>query len=88
MQVNSSGADILSAISKFMKRMNFVIAYLRPSQNVKLGIFTDSRAVNGKEIYKKAYTCKVVVQSPYQAIAYLTFSSPPHLKLAIFYDTL
>ena len=36
-----------------MKRINFVIACLRPSQNVKLGIFTDSRAVNGKEIYKK-----------------------------------
>ena len=89
MQLNSSGAEFLSAISKFMKRMNFVIGCLRPSQNEKLGIFTDSRAVNGKEIYKKAWwTCKVVVQSPYQAIAYLTFSSPPHLKLPIIYDTL
>ena len=54
----------------------------------KLGIFTDSRAVEGKEMYKKAWcTCKVVVL-PYQAIAYLTFSSPPHLKLPIIYDTL
>ena len=37
--------------------MNFVIACLRPSQNVKLGIFTGSqgsRAVDGKEMYKKA----------------------------------
>ena len=33
--------------------MNFVIACLHPSQNVKLGIFTDSRAVDGKEMYKK-----------------------------------
>ena len=39
-QANSSGAEFLSTISKFMKRMNFVIACLRPSQNVKLGIFT------------------------------------------------
>ena len=62
MQANSSGAEFLSTISKFMKRMNFVIACLRPSQNMKLGIFTGSRAVDGKEMYKKAwYTCKVVV---------------------------
>ena len=27
---------------------------LGPSQNVKLGIFTGSRAVDGKEMYKKA----------------------------------
>ena len=37
MQANSFGAEFLSTISKFMKRMNFVIACLRPSQNVKLG---------------------------------------------------
>ena len=86
--VDSSGAEFLLTISKFMKRMNFVIACLRPSQNVKLGIFTGSRAVDGKEMYKKAWcTCKVVVL-PCQAIAYLTFSSPPHLKLPIIYDTL
>ena len=53
MQANSSGAEFLSTISKFMKRMNFVIACLRPSQNVKLGIFTGSRTVDGKEMYKK-----------------------------------
>ena len=88
MQANSSGAEFLSTISKFMKRMNFVIACLRPSQNVKLGIFTGSRAVDGKEMYKKVWcTCKVFVL-PCQAIAYLTFSSPPHLKLPIIYDTL
>ena len=68
--------------------MNFVIACLRPSQNVKLGIFTGSRAVDGKEMYKKAWrTCKVVVL-PCEAIAKLTFSSPPHLKVPIIYDTL
>ena len=44
---------VSSNISKFMKRMNFVIACLRPSQNIKLGIFTGSRAVDGKEMYKK-----------------------------------
>ena len=49
MQANSSGAEFLSTISKFMKRMNFVIACLRPSKNVKLGIFTGSRAVDGKD---------------------------------------
>ena len=36
-----------------MKLMNFVIACLRPSQNMKLGIFTGSCAVDGKEMYKK-----------------------------------
>ena len=34
MQAKSSGAEFLSTISKFMKRMNFVIACLRPSQNM------------------------------------------------------
>ena len=88
MQANSSGAEFLSTISKFMKRINFVTACLRPSQNVKLGIFTGSRAVDGKEMYKKAWcTCKVVVL-PCEAIANLTFSSPPHLKLPIIYDIL
>ena len=45
MRANSSGAEFVSTISKFMKRMNFVIACLRPSQNMKLHIFTGSRAV-------------------------------------------
>ena len=49
-QTNSSGAEVLSTISKFMKRMNFVIARLRRSQNMELGIFTGSRAVDGKEM--------------------------------------
>ena len=53
MQANSAGAEFLSTISKFMERMNFVIACLRPSQNVKLGIFMGSRAVDGKEMSKK-----------------------------------
>ena len=53
MQANFSGAEFLATISKFMKRMNFVIACLRSSQNVKLGIFTGSRTVDGKEMYKK-----------------------------------
>ena len=35
MHVNSSGAEFWSTISKFMKKMNFVIACLRPSQNMK-----------------------------------------------------
>ena len=71
-----------------MKRMNFVIACLRPSQDVKLSIFKGSCAVDGKEMYKKAWcTCKVVVL-PCQAIAYFAFSSPPHLKLPIINDTL
>ena len=79
---------ISTTVSKFIKKMNFVIACLRPSQNVKLGIFTGSRAVDGKEMYKNAWcTCKVVVL-PCQAIAYLTFLSPPHLKLPIIYHAL
>ena len=55
MQANSSGAEFLSTISKFMKRMNFAIACLviRPQKNMKLGFCTDSRAVDGREMYKK-----------------------------------
>ena len=37
-----------------MKRINFVIACLRPSQNVKLGIFTGIRAVDGKRNVQKS----------------------------------
>ena len=40
MQANSSGAEFLSTISKFMKRMNFVIACLRPSQNMTDSAFS------------------------------------------------
>ena len=80
MQENSSGTEFLPTICTFMKSMNFVIACLRPSQNVKLDIFTGSLSVGGKEMYKKAWcTCQVVVL-PCQAITYLTFSSPPRLN--------
>ena len=84
----------INHIQVHKEKENFVIACLRPSQNVKLGIFTGSRAVDGKEMYKKAWcTCKVVVL-PCQAIAFFTFSSPlhpVHLKLPglpVIYDTL
>ena len=88
MQENSPGAEFPSTISKFMRRMNFVIPCLRPWQHVNLGIVTGSRAVDGREMYKKAWcTCKVAVL-PCQAVAYLTFSSPLHLKLPTIYDTL
>ena len=84
MQAKSSGAEFLSTISKFMRRMNFVIACLRPPQNVKLGIFTGSRTVDGKEMYKKrvmhVQSCCFALSS---LIAYLTLSSPPQLKLPI-----
>ena len=41
-------------------------------------------AFDGREMYKKAWcTCKVVVL-PCQAIAYLTFSSPPHHKTSCY----
>ena len=88
MQANCSGTEFLLTISKFMKRISFAIACLHPSQNVKSGIFTGIRAVDGKEMYKKAWcTCNVVVL-PCQAITNLTFSSSPHLKLPIIYDKL
>ena len=48
-----------------MKRLNFV-ACLRPSQNVKLGIFTDTRAVDGKGMYKKSV---MHVQSCWSALS-------------------
>ena len=81
MQENSSGTEFLPTICKFMKRMNFVIAFLRPSQNVKLGIFTGSLSVDGKEInVQKAWCSWQVVVLPCQAITHLTFSSPPRLN--------
>ena len=52
-----------------MKRMNFVIACLRPSQNRKLGILTGSSAVDGEEMYKKVSCTYNVVVLPCQAIA-------------------
>ena len=67
-QANAYGAEFLSTISKFMKRMNFVIACLRPSQNVKLGIFTGSRVVDGKQMYKSVMhvqSCCVSLSSYY-----------------------
>ena len=70
--------------------LNFYQPYPSSWRETKreLGIFTGSRAVDGKEMYKKAWcTCKVVVL-PCQAIAFFTFSSPLHLKLPIIYDTL
>ena len=54
-----------------MKRMNFVIAYLRPSQNVKLGVFTGSRAVDGTEMYKKVW--RMHVQSFFRLVKLLLF---------------
>ena len=68
-----------------MKRMNFVTASLRPSPNMKLGIFTGSRAVDGKECTRK---CDARVVLPCQATACLTSSSLPHLYIPIIYDTL
>ena len=50
----------------------------------ELGIFTGSRAVDGKEMYKKAWcTCKVVVL-PCQATAYLTFCRRRILNFLLF----
>ena len=55
MQANSSGAEFLSIISKFIKRMNFAIACLEIhlQKNMKFGIFTGSRAFDSREMYKK-----------------------------------
>ena len=76
----SNASELYWTISNFMKRMNFVIACLRPSQNVKLRFFTASRAVDGEEKYEKAWCTYKVVVLPCQAITYLNFSSLPHLN--------
>ena len=73
MHVNSSGAEFWSTISKFMKKMNFVIACLRPSQNMKLGIFVGSRAVDGKEMYNEVWCTRKVVVLPCQAMSSYCF---------------
>ena len=90
MQANSSGDEFYQrTISKFMKRMSFVIhrlVYVLHKREIR-HFHAGTRAVDGKEMYKKARcTCKVVVL-PCQTIAYLTFSSPPHLKFPIIHDT-
>ena len=54
-----------------------------------LGIFTGSRAVDGKEMYQKVWCMCKFFFLPCQAFAYLTFSSlPQNLKLPIIYDIL
>ena len=55
-------------ISKFMKRINFVIACLRPPKNMKVGIFTGIVVQLTAKKFPKS-VCKVVVL-PCQAIAY------------------
>ena len=72
MQANYSGAEFLQPYPiKFMKRMNFVIACLRPSKNVKLGIFTVVVQLTAKKCTKKARCTRKVVVLPCQAIAYI-----------------
>ena len=81
MQAKSSGAEFLSTISKFMKRMNFVIACLRPSQNMTDKAFLQVVVqLTAKKCTKKCDAWQSFFL-PCQAIAYSTFSSPPHLKL-------
>ena len=54
-----------------------------------LGFFTGGRVVEGKEFnVQKSVMHVQSVFLPCQAIAYLTFSSLPHLKLPIIYDIL
>ena len=53
--------------------MNFVIACLRPSQNVKFGIFTSSRAVDGKEMYTKKRDARA-------KLLFCLFKPPPKFR--------
>ena len=50
---------------------------------MKLGILTGSRVFDGKEMYKKACCTYKGVVLLCQATAYLTFSSPPHLRACL-----
>ena len=53
-QANSSGAKFLSTYpSSWREWILLLLVYVR-SQNMKLSIFTGSRAVDGKEMYKKS----------------------------------
>ena len=62
----------------------FCYCLFTPFTKRELGIFTGSRAVDGKEMYKKAWcTCKVVVL-PCQATAYLTFCRRRILNFLLF----
>ena len=92
MQANSSGAEFLSTISKFIKRRKFCHCLLTffTKREIRHFHVVVASAVTAKKCTKKGdggYTCKIVVLSC-QAIAIFTFSSPLHLKLPIIYDTL
>ena len=65
--------------------MNFVIACLRPLQNMKLGIFTGSRADDGKEMYKKSV---MHVQSSCFALSSYCLFDFLVVAAASIYDTL
>ena len=72
-----------------MKRMNFVIACLRHSPNMKLGIFTGSRAVDGKEMFVEKsvmhmQSCCFALSS----YCLFDFFVAAHLYIPIIYDTL
>ena len=91
MQANSSGAEFLSTISKFIKRRKFCHCLLTFFTKREIRHFSHGgSAVTAKKCAKKGdggYTCKIVVLSCH-AIAIFTFSLPLHLKPPIIYDTL
>ena len=83
-QANYSGAEFLQPYPRSWRE--WILSLLQFTSFTKREIrhvHGLRRTVDGKEMYKKAWcSCKVVVL-PCQAIAYLTFLSPPHLKLPI-----
>ena len=78
----------INHIQVHKEKENFVIACLRPSQNVKLGIF-NVVAVQWRQ--RNVQKSVMHVQSCYFALSSFCvfyFLTPPHLKLDIIYDTL
>ena len=90
MQANPSGAEFLSAISKFIKSkkiLSLLVYVLHKTWNYRHFHVVVVQWWQRNRCKKAWCTCKVVVL-PCQAIAFFTFSSPLHLKLPIIYDTL
>ena len=86
---------MLKTKTTFKQWITTAIVYCANESNTTLHVITHPRrprdSQSGQEKRREesfqAQACKVVVL-PCQGIAFLTFSSPPHLKLPIIYDTL
>ena len=65
-----------------------LLVYVRSFTKRELGIFTGSRAVDGKEMYKMRDARAKLLFCLVKLLLFSHFSSLLHLKLPVIYDTL